>query len=94
MAEEGRARSSKEGLGFRKSPRRSNEKGQTKCYNFDKYKSQVIKDIKLKDIMAFAGVSPIESTSMPIVFHAATPMQSDLINISAVAGGLNVLNQP
>jgi L-lactate utilization protein LutB len=30
-----------------------------------KSKSQVIKDIKLKEIMAFAGVSPIESTSIP-----------------------------
>jgi hypothetical protein len=29
------------------------------------YLSQVIKDIKLKEIMAFAGVSLIESTSIP-----------------------------
>ena len=46
-----------------------------------KSKSQVIKDIKLKEIMAFAGVSLIESTSIPTESHAATPMQSDLINI-------------
>jgi hypothetical protein len=31
--------------------------------------------------MAFAGVSLIESTSIPTESHAATPMQSDLINI-------------
>ena len=73
----------KEGLEFRKSHRRSSRKKTAKqnVTTSIKSKSQVIKDIKLKEIMEFAGVSLIESTSIPTESHAATPMQSDLINI-------------
>jgi hypothetical protein len=46
-----------------------------------KSKSQVIKDIKLKEIMEFAGVSLIESTSIPT---SSLTLKSKLLHLDAL----------